>query len=86
MRSSRELLRPTSLLLSFAVQQPASDIIFNVPNVLTAARLALSVGVFVLIPLEQYFGGDGRVCAGSGDGLGRWVVGPQVPGARGSRV
>jgi CDP-diacylglycerol--glycerol-3-phosphate 3-phosphatidyltransferase len=31
-----------------------SNVIFNVPNVLTAVRLALSIGVFVLIPLEQY--------------------------------
>lgn len=34
--------------------KPASNVIFNVPNVLTAVRLALSVGVFVLVPLEQY--------------------------------
>lgn len=34
---------------------PASNVIFNVPNILTAARFVLSLGVFVLIPLEQYF-------------------------------
>jgi CDP-diacylglycerol--glycerol-3-phosphate 3-phosphatidyltransferase len=32
----------------------AADTIINVPNVLTALRLGLSVGVFVLIPLGQY--------------------------------
>ena len=32
----------------------ASTAIFNVPNVLTALRLGLSIGVFVLIPLGQY--------------------------------
>ncbi|HZN32682.1 MAG TPA: CDP-diacylglycerol--glycerol-3-phosphate 3-phosphatidyltransferase [Pirellulaceae bacterium] len=31
-----------------------SNVIFNVPNILTALRLALSIGVFVLIPLEQF--------------------------------
>jgi CDP-diacylglycerol--glycerol-3-phosphate 3-phosphatidyltransferase len=30
------------------------NVIFNVPNQLTAARLALSIGVFVLIPLQLY--------------------------------
>jgi CDP-diacylglycerol--glycerol-3-phosphate 3-phosphatidyltransferase len=30
-----------------------ANVIFNIPNVLTAVRLALSIGVFVLIPLEQ---------------------------------
>lgn len=33
---------------------PASNVVLNVPNVLTALRLALSIGVFVLIPLGQY--------------------------------
>jgi CDP-diacylglycerol--glycerol-3-phosphate 3-phosphatidyltransferase len=36
------------------VPSPASNVILNVPNVLTALRLGLSVGVFVLIPLGQY--------------------------------
>jgi len=36
------------------VAAPSSNVIINVPNVLTAVRLALSVGVFVLVPLEQY--------------------------------
>ena len=31
------------------------NVVFNVPNQLTAARLALSIGVFVLIPLQLYF-------------------------------
>jgi CDP-diacylglycerol--glycerol-3-phosphate 3-phosphatidyltransferase len=30
------------------------NVVFNVPNQLTAARLALSIGVFVLIPLHLY--------------------------------
>ena len=30
------------------------NVVFNVPNQLTAARLILSIGVFVLIPLELY--------------------------------
>ncbi len=30
------------------------NVVFNVPNQLTAARLALSIGVFVLIPLQMY--------------------------------
>lgn len=33
---------------------PASNVVLNVPNVLTAVRLALSIGVFVLVPLGQY--------------------------------
>jgi CDP-diacylglycerol--glycerol-3-phosphate 3-phosphatidyltransferase len=32
----------------------ATNAIFNVPNVLTSIRFALSIVVFVLIPLEQY--------------------------------
>jgi len=36
------------------VPTPASNAILNVPNALTAVRLALSIGVFVLIPLDQY--------------------------------
>ncbi len=38
------------------VSSPSStaNTILNVPNVLTALRLGLSVGVFVLIPLGQY--------------------------------
>jgi CDP-diacylglycerol--glycerol-3-phosphate 3-phosphatidyltransferase len=31
------------------------NVVFNVPNQLTAARLALSIAVFVLIPLRLYF-------------------------------
>jgi CDP-diacylglycerol--glycerol-3-phosphate 3-phosphatidyltransferase len=30
------------------------NVVFNVPNQLTAARLVLSIGVFVLIPLQLY--------------------------------
>jgi CDP-diacylglycerol---glycerol-3-phosphate 3-phosphatidyltransferase len=30
------------------------NVVFNIPNQFTAARLVLSIGVFVLIPLEQY--------------------------------
>ncbi|HEX5106712.1 MAG TPA: CDP-diacylglycerol--glycerol-3-phosphate 3-phosphatidyltransferase [Pirellulaceae bacterium] len=37
-----------------ASTKTASTAIFNVPNVLTAARFVLSIVVFVLIPLEQY--------------------------------
>lgn len=33
----------------------AANTIFNVPNVLTAVRFLLSIVVFVLIPLHQYF-------------------------------
>lgn len=33
----------------------SSNTIFNVPNVLTAVRFLLSIVVFVLIPLDQYF-------------------------------
>jgi CDP-diacylglycerol---glycerol-3-phosphate 3-phosphatidyltransferase len=33
---------------------PSSNTILNVPNALTAARFALSIVVFVLIPLHQY--------------------------------
>jgi CDP-diacylglycerol--glycerol-3-phosphate 3-phosphatidyltransferase len=36
------------------VAPSSANVIFNVPNVLTAVRLALSIGVFVLIPLGQY--------------------------------
>src|SRR3954471_7826719 len=32
----------------------ATNAIFNVPNVLTSIRFALSIVVFVLIPLQQY--------------------------------
>lgn len=31
------------------------NVVFNIPNQLTAARLALSIAVFVLIPLQLYF-------------------------------
>jgi hypothetical protein len=30
------------------------NVVFNIPNQLTAARLALSIAVFVLIPLQLY--------------------------------
>jgi CDP-diacylglycerol---glycerol-3-phosphate 3-phosphatidyltransferase len=33
---------------------PATNTVFNVPNVLTAARFVLSVVVFVLIPFQYY--------------------------------
>jgi CDP-diacylglycerol--glycerol-3-phosphate 3-phosphatidyltransferase len=31
------------------------NVVFNIPNQFTAARLALSIAVFVLIPLQLYF-------------------------------
>jgi CDP-diacylglycerol--glycerol-3-phosphate 3-phosphatidyltransferase len=37
------------------MNNPASNTVLNVPNALTAARFVLSIVVFVLIPLEQYF-------------------------------
>jgi CDP-diacylglycerol--glycerol-3-phosphate 3-phosphatidyltransferase len=37
------------------VVSASSNTIVNVPNVLTAARFLLSIVVFVLIPLNQYF-------------------------------
>jgi CDP-diacylglycerol--glycerol-3-phosphate 3-phosphatidyltransferase len=37
-----------------ASAEQTSQRVFNVPNQLTAARLVLSIVVFVLIPLEQY--------------------------------
>jgi CDP-diacylglycerol--glycerol-3-phosphate 3-phosphatidyltransferase len=36
------------------VAESSSNTILNVPNVITAIRFALSIVVFVLIPLEQY--------------------------------
>ncbi|MDX1947826.1 MAG: CDP-diacylglycerol--glycerol-3-phosphate 3-phosphatidyltransferase [Pirellulaceae bacterium] len=39
---------------SKGVAAPASNTIVNVPNLLTLARFVLSIGVFVLIPLQQY--------------------------------
>ncbi len=40
--------------MSVATKSPAREQIFNVPNQLTAMRLALSVVLFVLVPLEFY--------------------------------
>jgi CDP-diacylglycerol---glycerol-3-phosphate 3-phosphatidyltransferase len=37
------------------VTSTSSNTIVNVPNLLTTARFVLSIVVFVLIPLEQYF-------------------------------
>lgn len=39
-----------------AATSPVSTRVWNVPNQITAARLILSIVVFVLIGLEQYFG------------------------------
>jgi len=36
------------------VPAAASNVVLNVPNVITAARLVLAVVVFLLIPLERY--------------------------------
>ncbi len=40
--------------MSVATKSPSGQQIFNVPNQLTAMRLALSVLLFVLVPLEYY--------------------------------
>ena len=41
--------------MTASANEQAGEKVFNVPNQLSAARLVLSVVVFVLVPLHQYF-------------------------------
>jgi CDP-diacylglycerol--glycerol-3-phosphate 3-phosphatidyltransferase len=46
--------RPPNVTQIEASALAGENVIWNVPNVITMVRLVLSIGVFVLIPLQQY--------------------------------